>query len=45
MTQEKEAYLVARENVDKEYKSAFELATQIVQRAYPTEDVKVVKTL
>ena len=43
MTQEKEAYLVARENVDKEYKSAFELATQIVQRAYPTEDVKVLR--
>ena len=43
MTQEKEAYLVARENVDKEYKSAFELATQIVERAYPPEDVKVLR--
>ena len=43
MTQEKEAYLQARENVDTEYKSAFELATQIVQRAYPTEDVKVLR--
>jgi len=43
MTQEKEAYLVARENVDTEYKSAFELATQIVQRAYPPEDVKVLR--
>jgi hypothetical protein len=42
-TQEKEAYLQARENVDTEYKSAFELATQIVQRAYPTEDVKVLR--
>ena len=42
-TQEKEAYLQARENVDKEYKSAFELATQIVQRAYPTDDVKVLR--
>jgi len=42
-TQEKEAYLVARENVDTEYKSAFELATQIVQRAYPTDDVKVLR--
>jgi hypothetical protein len=43
MTQEKEAYLQARENVDTEYKSAFELATQIVQRAYPTDDVKVLR--
>ena len=43
MTQEKEAYLVARENVDTEYKSAFELATQIVERAYPPEDVKVLR--
>jgi hypothetical protein len=42
-TQEKEAYLQARENVDTEYKSAFELATQIVERAYPTEDVKVLR--
>src|SRR6056300_727154 len=38
-TQEKEAYLQARENVDTEYKSAFELATQIVERSYPTENV------
>jgi hypothetical protein len=42
-TQEKEAYLQARENVDTEYKSAFELATQIVERAYPTDDVKVLR--
>ena len=42
-TQEKEAYLQARENVDTEYKSAFELATQIVERSYPTEDVKVLR--
>jgi hypothetical protein len=43
MTQEKEAYLQARENVDTEYKSAFELATQIVERSYPPEDVKVLR--
>jgi len=43
MTQEKEAYLVARENVDTEYKSAFELATEIVERSYPPEDVKVLR--
>jgi hypothetical protein len=42
-TQEKEAYLQARENVDTEYKSAFELATQIVERSYPTDDVKVLR--
>ena len=42
-TQEKEAFLQARENVDKEYKSAFELATNIVERAYPTDDVKVLR--
>ena len=42
-TQEKEAYLQARENVDTEYKSAFELATQIVERSYPPEDVKVLR--
>ena len=43
MTQEKEAYLQARENVDTEYKSAFELATEIVERSYPPEDVKVLR--
>ena len=42
-TQEKEAYLQARENVDTEYKSAFELTKQIVERAYPPEDVKVLR--
>ena len=42
-TQEKEAYLMARENVDKEYVLAFELAKQIVERAYPPEDVKVLR--
>ena len=42
-TQEKEAYLQARENVDVEYTKAFKLATDIVERAYPTEDVKVLR--
>ena len=42
-TQEKEAYLQSRENVNTEYKSAFELAIQIVERAYPPEDVKVLR--
>ena len=43
MTQEREAYLLARENVNEQYKSAFELARQIVERAYPPEDVKVLR--
>jgi len=42
-TQEREAYLLARENVNEQYKSAFELAKQIVERAYPPEDVKVLR--
>ena len=36
-TQEREAYLQARENVDVEYTKAFELAKEIVERAYPPE--------
>jgi hypothetical protein len=44
-TQEKEAMLEARENVDVQYKSAFNLASQIVERAYPKEDVHNFKTL
>jgi hypothetical protein len=42
-TQEKEAYLQARENVDKEYVKAFEIAKCIVERTYPTEDVEVLR--
>jgi len=42
-TQEREAYLQARENVDREYQSAFELAKEIVERAYPQDDVKVLR--
>mgnify|MGYP005991491653 CR=1 FL=1 len=42
-TQEKEAYLLARENVNQQYETAFELARQIVERAYPTDDVKVLR--
>jgi hypothetical protein len=44
-TQERESYLQARENVDTQYKSAFNLATQIVERAYPPEDVATLRTL
>jgi hypothetical protein len=43
-TQERESYLQARENVDVQYKSAFNLATQIVERAYPPEDVATLRT-
>jgi len=42
-TQEKEAMLEARETVDTQYKSAFELASQIVERAYPKEDVTTLR--
>ena len=43
-TLEKEAYLQAREKVDEQYKSAFELAKEIVERAYPKDDVAVLRT-
>jgi len=43
-TQEREDYLQARENVDTQYKSAFGLATDIVERAYPKEDVATLRT-
>ena len=42
-TQEREAYLLARENVNQQYETAFELARQIVERAYPIDDVKVLR--
>jgi len=43
-TQEREAYLQARENVDQHYGFASELAKQVVERAYPTEDVAILRT-
>ena len=42
-TQEKEAYLQARETVDHHYKYASELAKLVVERAYPPEDVSVLR--
>ena len=42
-TQEKEAYLQARENVDIMYSRAFNLARDVLERAYPPEDVKVLR--
>jgi hypothetical protein len=44
-TQEREAYLDAREKVDELYPKAFELATRVVERAYPQEDVATCKML
>jgi hypothetical protein len=43
-TQEKEAFLQARESVDHHYKYASELAKLVVERAYPPEDVAVLRT-
>ncbi len=44
-TQEREAFFDAREKVDLIYPQAFELATQVVERAYPQEDVATCKSL
>ena len=44
-TQEQQAFLQARENVDMLYPQAFELATRVVERAYPQEDVATCKML
>ena len=44
-TQEKEAFLQARENVDHQYTMASELAKEVVERSYPTEDVATLRTL
>jgi len=43
-TQEREAFLQAREDVDHHYKYASELAKLVVERAYPTEDVAILRT-
>jgi hypothetical protein len=43
-TQEREAFLQARESVDHHYKYASELAKVVVERSYPTEDVAVLRT-
>ena len=43
-TQEREGFLMARENVDEHYKIASELAKEVVERAYPPEDVSVLRT-
>ena len=43
-TQEREAYLQAREQVNYEYNIAHNLAQEVVERAYPPEDVSVLRT-
>jgi hypothetical protein len=43
-TQEKEAFLQARETVDQQYTMASELAKEVVERSYPKEDVSVLRT-
>jgi hypothetical protein len=43
-TQEREAFLQARESVDHHYKYASELAKLVVERAYPPEDVATLRT-
>ena len=42
-TQEKEAYLQARENVDEAYSKVFPLAKQVVQGANPPQDVETLR--
>ena len=42
-TQEREAYLQAREDVDYNYVIAHNLAKEVVERSYPTEDVATLR--
>jgi hypothetical protein len=43
-TQEKEAFLQAREWVDQKYVMASQLAKQVVERSYPVDDVATLRT-
>jgi len=42
-TQEREAYLQAREDVDRQYEHAHRLAVDVVERSYPPEDVATLR--
>ena len=42
-TQEREAFLKAREDVDYQYDSAFLIAQKVVERSYPPEDVAILR--
>ena len=43
-TQEREAFLQAREYVDEQYITASQLAKEVIERAYPPEDVSVLRS-
>ena len=43
-TQEREAFLQAREDVDTMYSRASNLARDVVERAYPVDDVATLRT-
>jgi len=43
-TQERQAFFEAREDFNEKQKSAFKLATNIVERAYPKDDVATLRT-
>ena len=43
-TQERQAFLEARENFNESQKNTFELARQVVERSYPKEDVATLRT-
>jgi len=43
-TQEREAYLQSREDVNDQYERASNLAKHVVSRSYPPEDVEVLRT-
>ena len=42
-TQEQQAFLQARENFNESQKNTFELARQVVERSYPTDDVATLR--
>ena len=42
-TQERQGFLEARENFENQQTTAFELARQVVERSYPTEDVATLR--
>jgi hypothetical protein len=42
-TQEREDYLQAREEVNRQYEHAHKLAVDVVERSYPKEDVAVLR--
>ena len=42
-THERQAFLQARENFDESQKNTFELARQVVERSYPTDDVATLR--